>query len=84
MSSPKVYIVVGISHSGKSSIVKNTTRRTDMKPQWIDRLYIGPFWMGTPEEIARTQEAIDEATNLTDENEEDLIDSSINTETETL
>lgn len=34
-----------------------------MKPQWINNTFIGPFWMGTPEEIARTQEAIDEATH---------------------
>lgn len=52
-----------------------------MKPQWINNTFIGPFWMGTPEEIARTQKAIDEETHLhTDENNEDLIDKSINTE----
>lgn len=42
-----------------------------MKPQWINSTFIGPFWMGTPEEIAHTQKAIDEATHLnTDEIEE--------------
>lgn len=30
-----------------------------MTPQWINNTFIGPFWMGTPEEIARTQEAIE-------------------------
>lgn len=34
-----------------------------MIPQWIDcgssAIYIGPFWMGTPEQIAQTQDAID-------------------------
>lgn len=27
-------------------------------------LYIGPFWMGTPEQIAQTQDAIDEEISL--------------------
>lgn len=51
-----------------------------MKPQWINNTFIGPFWMGTPEEIARTQEAIDEATHEITDEIEDLIDESINTE----
>ena len=38
-----------------------------MIPQWINNIYIGPFWMGTPEEIARTQEAIDEECALYEE-----------------
>lgn len=43
-----------------------------MKPQWINNTFIGPFWMGTPEEIARTQRAIDEETHLyTDETVEE-------------
>lgn len=54
-----------------------------MKPQWINNTFIGPFWMGTPEEIARTQEAIDEECALYEEasTHDDLIDKSINTET---
>lgn len=51
-----------------------------MKPQWINNTFIGPFWMGSAQEMQKTQEAIDEATNLADENNEDLIDKSINTE----
>ena len=51
-----------------------------MKPQWINNTFIGPFWMGSAQEMQNTQEAIDEATNLADENNEDLIDKSINTE----
>ena len=39
-----------------------------MIPQWIDcgssAIYIGPFWMGTPDEKAQTQEAIDEEIRL--------------------
>lgn len=31
-----------------------------MIPQWINNIYIGPFWMGTPEQIEATQLAIDE------------------------
>ena len=43
-----------------------------MKPQWINNTFIGPFWMGTPEEIARTQRAIDEEIHLyTDENNDE-------------
>lgn len=38
-----------------------------MKPQWINNTFIGPFWMGSPEEIARTQEAIDEECALYEE-----------------
>ena len=42
-----------------------------MTPQWSDcgssAIFIGPFWMGTPEEIARTQEAIDEECALYEE-----------------
>ena len=38
-----------------------------MKPQWINNIYIGPFWMGTPEQIAQTQDAIDEEIALYEE-----------------
>lgn len=32
-----------------------------MIPQWIDNnTFIGPFWMGTPKQIAETQAAIHE------------------------
>lgn len=63
-----------------------------MKPQWIDcgraAIFIGPFWMGSPEQIAETQAAIDEECALYEEasaseeasTHDDLIDKSINTE----
>ena len=39
-----------------------------MKPHWIDcgraAIFIGSFWMGTQDEIAQTQEAIDEEIRL--------------------
>ena len=38
-----------------------------MKPQWINNTFIGPFWMGTPEQIAETQAAIDEECALYEE-----------------
>ena len=38
-----------------------------MKPHWINNIYIGPFWMGTPEQIAETQDAIDEEIALYEE-----------------
>lgn len=43
-----------------------------MKPQWINNTFIGPFWMGSAQEVQNTQEAIDEATHLyTDENNDE-------------
>lgn len=50
-----------------------------MIPQWIDcgpsAIYIGPFWMGTPEQTAQTQDAIDSECALYEEasaNDDDL------------
>lgn len=40
------------------------THQQVITPQWIDNIYVGPFWMGSPEEIALTQEAIDEEIRL--------------------
>lgn len=46
-----------------------------MIPQWINNIYIGPFWMGTPSQIEATQLAIDEEIAIYeeehDEEEED-------------
>lgn len=63
--------------------MKNITRRTEMKPQWINNTFIGPFWMGSAQEVQKTQEAIDEECALYEEasTHDDLIDKSINTET---
>lgn len=36
-------------------------------PQWINNIYIGPFWMGTPKQIEETQRAIDEECALYEE-----------------
>lgn len=38
-----------------------------MKPQWINNTFIGSFWMGSAEQKARTQEAIDEEIALYEE-----------------
>ena len=65
-----------------------------MKPQWINNTFIGPFWMGSAQEMQKTQEAIenqwtfstktpiDEECALYEEasTHDDLIDKSINTE----
>lgn len=42
-----------------------------MIPQWINNTFIGPFWMGSAQEMQKTQKAIDEATHeITDKIEE--------------
>ena len=38
-----------------------------MKPQWINNTFIGPFWMGSAQEVQKTQEAIDEECALYEE-----------------
>lgn len=46
-----------------------------MRGKWIycedgSRLYIGPFWMGTPKQISDTQEEIDNDCDLYEEAEQ--------------
>ena len=38
-----------------------------MKPHWINNIFIGPFWMGSAQEVQKTQEAIDEECALYEE-----------------
>lgn len=48
-----------------------------MIPQWINNIYIGPFWMGTPSQIEATQLAIDEEIALYEQAEQQDDDSEI-------
>ena len=38
-----------------------------MTPQWINNTFIGPFWMGSAQEVQKTQKAIDEEIALYEE-----------------